>query len=235
MKRIKGAIQLFLREGLQIWQMFIAYLPGQAGFALRYRYWKKRLRYLGEKVRIDVGVYFQNPDYISIDDNSWIDRGVIILAGPDKSNRDRKYINNPKFPLERGAVHIGKNVHIAQYSSISGIGGVFISDECNIAAYAKIYSFTHHYRSDYEPTRQDIVFGPMVSYEKQYMIEGPIFLGKNVGLAMNSVLLPGVSIEKNSFVAISSVVRGSFVENSLIAGNPARMVKTRFQESADSQ
>jgi len=222
------ALKYLLKEGIQVYQMFISYLPGTAGVVLRYRYWRKRLRYLGKNVKIDVGVYFQNPEYISIGDNSWIDRGVIILAGPDKSKRERRYIPNPHFRLEKGEVYIGRYVHIAQYVSISGIGGVYISDECGIAAGSKIYSFTHHYRSDKEPDRLDIIFSPQVTHERQFMIEGPIYLGNNVGVAMDSIILPGVSIGSNSFVAMKSVVKDSFGENSLVAGNPAQKVKERF-------
>jgi len=222
------ALKYLLKEGIQVYQMFISYLPGTAGVVLRYRYWRKRLRYLGKNVKIDVGVYFQNPEHISIGDNSWIDRGVIILAGPDKSKRERRYIPNPDYQLEKGEVYIGKYVHISPYVTISGIGGVYISDECGIAAGSKIYSFSQHYRSDKAPGRQDIIFGPQVSHEQQFVIEGPIYLGKNVGVAMDSIILPGVSIGDNSFVALKSVVKDSFGENSIVAGNPAKKVKDRF-------
>ena len=68
---------------------FVSGLPGQLGLFLRRRYWANRLRSLGENVRIDPGVYIQNPKFVSIGDNTWIDRGVIILAGPDNSERPR--------------------------------------------------------------------------------------------------------------------------------------------------
>ena len=217
-----------LRSPLELYEMCVSYWPGPLGDRLRYLYWKRRLHHLGERVKIDVGVYFQNPRYISIGDNSWIDRGVIILAGPDASTRERRLISNAELTLDRGSVYIGRNVHIAQYVSISGIGGVYISDDCTIAAGSKVYSFTHHYRSEKEPWRADVAFGSQVPHDRQFMIEGPIFIAENVGVAMNSVILPGVSIGRRSFVAVNSVVKDSFEENSLISGNPARRIKDRF-------
>ena len=64
----------------------------------------------------------------------------------------------------------------------------------------------------------------------QYMIEGPVVLGSNVGVALDAVLLPGVTIGECSFVTIGSVVNRDFCENSLIAGNAASRVGPRFRE-----
>lgn len=222
-------IKLLLEFPKDIWQLFVSYLPGVLGFKLRYRFWKKHLKFLGKNVKIDIGGYFQNPQFISIDDNCWIDRGVMILAGPDKSDRQRRLIANANFPLGKGMVHIGKRVHIAPYSIISGIGGIYISDECGIASGTKIFSFSNHFRSDEFPSDSGFCFAIFVEHSRQYMIEGPVFLDENVGVALNAMILPGVSIGKDSFVAINSVVTSSFGENSLIAGNPAKRVKDRFK------
>lgn len=228
MRRILRVIKVFLREGIQVWLMFITYLPGQAGFVLRRRYWRKRLRFLGEGTKIDIGVYFQNPEHISIGENCWIDRGVILLAGPDGSKREKRYRDNPRFPLKKGMLHIGKNVHIGPGSIISAIGGVYISDNCGFSSAVKAYSFSNHFRSIAEPWNRDFCFGIQAPHSRQCIIEGPIFFAENVGVALNAVILPGVTIGRDSFVAINSVVKDSFGENSLIAGNPARRVGDRF-------
>lgn len=208
--------------------MFITYLPGPIGFKLRYRFWKRHLKFLGKNVKFDIGVYLQNPQFILIDDDCWIDSNVIILAGPDLTDRKRYLIKNKKFPIDRGMVYIGKRVHIAPFSIISGIGGVYISEDCGIAANVKIYSFSHHYKSKEEPWNKGFCFSPLVNLSKQFMIEGPIFLGKNVGIALNSVILPGVVIAEDSFVLMDSVVIVPFRENSLIKGNPAKRINDRF-------
>jgi acetyltransferase-like isoleucine patch superfamily enzyme len=191
------------------------------------------LRHLGKDVLIDRNVYFQNPQYISIDDNSWIDQGVMILAGPDSSGRPRRYVENPDFPAEPGTVHIGRSVHLAPYCIISGIGGVYISDECGISSGTKVYSFSNHPRSDEYPSDRSFHFGPLVAHERQFMMEGPVFLGENVGIALSAIILPGVSIGPHSFVAIQSVVTGSFAANSVIAGNPAERVRARYRDEED--
>lgn len=223
-------LKILFKLPLDIWLMLISYLPGEIGFKLRYLFWKNRLGHLGKNVKIDIGVTFQNPTYIFINDNCWIDKYVIIMAGKDKSNREKIYIRNKNYKEEPGKVYIGKNIHIGPNSIISGISsGVYISDDCGFSANCKVFSFSHHYKSRKKPENWEISFGPMVSHERQCLVEGPIYIGFNTGIALNSVILPGVSIPDNCFVAINSVVSPkNFSKNSIISGNPAKKIDDRF-------
>ncbi|MBX0330768.1 hypothetical protein K2Z83_24225 [Oscillochloris sp. ZM17-4] len=230
LRRLYKGVRILAALPANILHMLVNHFPGPIGPILRYWVWKPQLKFLGKGVRIEEGVYFQNPQSISIDDNAWIDRGVIIMGGPDRSKRQRRLLPNADFPLEKGQVYIGKRVHIAPQSIISGIGGVYISDDCGLSSGFKAYSFSHHFRSDDDPSDRSVQFNPLIDHSKQYMIEGAIFLGANVGVALNVVVLPGVSIGKDSFVTMSSVVTSSFKENSLLSGTPARRVKNRYRD-----
>lgn len=53
----------------------------------------------------------------------------------------------------------------------------------------------------------------------------PISIGNNVWIGLNAVILKGTTIGDNCVIAVGSVVKGAFPENSLIAGNPAVVVK----------
>ena len=61
------------------------------------------------------------PQFISIDDNCWIDRNVAILAGLDNSNREKMIRKNDKYPGLSGEVFIGKNVPISIEYILFGI------------------------------------------------------------------------------------------------------------------
>lgn len=53
----------------------------------------------------------------------------------------------------------------------------------------------------------------------------PIIIRDNVWIGMNSLILKGVEVGDNAIVAAHSVVTKSVPKNSLVAGNPARVVK----------
>ena len=208
--------------------MIVTYLPGETGSRLRYRYWKKRLRYLGKNVLIDEGVYFYNSEYIYIDDNAWIDKNVVIMAGPFHSKREKRTLQNKSYPGEPGVVFIGKNVHIGTGGILSGISaGIYISDNCSMSAYCKLYALTHHYKSFKNPEKL-ISTSSRAPVESQSLIDGAIYLGPNVGLALNCALLPGVALPGNNFVHINSVVyMGRYPKDIRLQGDPAKKVGYR--------
>lgn len=61
---------------------------------------------------------------------------------------------------------------------------------------------------------------------KNCNIVGKINIGDNVFIGINAIIMPGVTIGKNSIVAAGSVVTKSFPDNSIIAGVPARKIKS---------
>lgn len=207
----------------------VTYWPGSLGFRMRYFYYKRRLKFLGRNVKIDTGVFFQNPQFISISENCWIDKNVVMLAGLDNSSREKIVKTNNKYPGLPGEVFIGKNVHIGIGCILSGISaGIYISDDCSIAAHGKVYAFTNHYRSEKDPSNQEYRFAIMVPHNRQCIVEGSIYLEENVGVALNSVILPGVTIESDSFIALNTVVTHNIERNSICSGNPGKVIKKRF-------
>jgi len=225
MRRLK-----LLAEAIHHLLLFpIFYIPGPIGSALRYRYYKRRLKYLGKGVIIDVGVYIQNPQYVSIGDNTWIDKYVILLAGPPTGERETVHKQNLNYRLGTGELYIGKNCHISPFCIISGMGGVIIGDDVCFSSGCKVYSFSHHYRSFKDPSNSSFAFGSMVEPERQAMLLGPVVFEDNTGMALNCVVLPGVTVGKNSFVMVNSVVTKDVPPNSLVGGNPARVIGNRFK------
>ncbi|HQK69406.1 MAG TPA: acyltransferase [Bacteroidales bacterium] len=53
---------------------------------------------------------------------------------------------------------------------------------------------------------------------------GKIKIGNNVFIGNNCTILPGTTVGDNCIIGAGSVVRGNFPENSVIVGNPAKVV-----------
>ena len=70
--------------------------------------------------------------------------------------------------------------------------------------------------------------GVWVFREKEPDIDvfGPIKIGNNVFIGFNSILMPGVTVADNVVIGAGSVVVSDVPPNSVVAGVPAKVIKT---------
>lgn len=57
------------------------------------------------------------------------------------------------------------------------------------------------------------------------------FIGKNCVIGINAIVLPGVNIGDEVVVAAGSIVTNDVPSNSIVAGNPARIIKSSIHVS----
>ncbi|MGD8189397.1 sugar O-acetyltransferase [Brevibacillus ginsengisoli] len=108
-------------------------------------------------------------------------------------------------------IHVGRNFYAGYNCTILDMAEVRIGDECMIAPNVGIYTAGH----SIEPkNRNKTGYG------------APIKIGNNVWIGGHSAILPGVSIEDNSIVAAGSVVTKDVPANTIVAGNPAKVLKS---------
>ncbi len=211
----------------------IIILSVSLGRKLRYLYWKKRLKRCGKNVIIDEGVIIQNPEWISIGDNVWIDRYCVLIAGEvNLNNSIVKYRENRNFTYKKGELVIEGNNHISAFNIIQAHGGVIIGKNAAVSAGGKIYSLSNYPYDD--ENKNEITFTNSLARDRKRVpyILSPVVIGENVWLGLNVIVLGG-TIGKNSFIASNSLVLYDIEENSYAEGKPAKKIKERFQTKED--
>lgn len=219
------------KELLEFVEWFLRDWPGESGCRVRWLYYRCRFKHLGRKARISPGVRFVGHRYISIGARSHIDIECMISAGPAAlAKHECRRLDNDAFDGSEGEVSIGEAVHLAPRCVIIGHGGVQIGDYCGCTSGTFILSLTNHYARFSDHSRRDVLFTTRA--EPRSYVVGPVVLGRNVGVALNCVVLPGTTLSDESFLAIGSVARGTIPPNSIAAGNPAVRVRDRFTASS---
>lgn len=115
-------------------------------------------------------------------------------------------------------VSIGDNVYIGRYCQIFCIDSVKIEDGCVLSEYIYISDSAHGFDPD----------GGLIM-QQDLQSKGPIHIGKNTFLGYGVSIMPGVSLGKNCVVGTNSLVNRSFPDFSMIAGSPAKLIKTYCQ------
>lgn len=227
MKKIIKAIKVLIIFPLDIWMMFITYLPGTSGCILRNMYWKRRLASMGKKVEIDIGVLIYNPRMIKIGDKVQINKYSILEAGRYSKERRVKEIKNKTFSGEKGELIIGNNVEIGPYCYISAKAGVELKDGTGMGIRSSIYSWSNYYLNP--KNKKEIISAVnQTDYKKQFMIAGPVVFEENCSCYGGCVILPGVTLKKHSVVLPFSKISLTTEENCIYEGIKGEKVGKRF-------
>lgn len=64
-------------------------------------------------------------------------------------------------------------------------------------------------------------------WKQEFSETRPVIIGNNCWIGTRVIILPGVTLGDGCVVGAGSVVTKSFEENSIIAGNPAKLIKYR--------
>lgn len=140
------------------------------------------------------------------------------------------------YVLIGGGVHI-QNTSIGDYSAIGGTegGGIHsyicnadIGKFCSIGPSFKILDKTHHneYVSAY--AFYTGVNSPFFDNTKQDIIVKKVTIGNDVWIGTGVSILGGVKIGDGAIVGAGSMVTKDVVPYSIVAGNPAKILRFRF-------
>ena len=117
-----------------------------------------------------------------------------------------------------GKVSIGNKVGISG-STIYSWDKIVIGDRTQIGANSKIVDTDFHALEQNERANES---GAQTR---------PVIIGADVFIGMNTIILKGTKIGDGCVVGAGSVVSGEFPANSVIAGNPAKIIRDNVSTS----
>jgi len=122
------------------------------------------------------------------------------------------YVQAPYHAMWGGRhVHLGKNVYINYNCTLVDDVNIYIGDGTMFAPNVTIVAASH----PISPKLRAAGYG----------CNKPVYIGKNVWLASNVTVLPGVHIGDNSVIGAGAVVTKDIPENVFAVGTPAKVLR----------
>jgi len=168
-----------------------------------------------------------------------------------KARQDGCFISKKSFLFNPLCIHLGLRVAIEDFSSlrcyIQTAGGsyspnIFIGHDSVVGEGTRIYSagdlsiganviiaancFIINYNHGFD-------LNTKIRFGDQPLQVKPVKIGNNCWIGTKAVILPGVQIGDNCVIGACSLVSKSIPANSVVAGNPAALIK-RWDPSTKS-
>ena len=123
----------------------------------------------------------------------------------------------PPFQVDYGRhVEIGNNFYANMDCIFLDVNKIIIGD--NVMVGPRVSFYTAGHPIDAEIRIEELEFGL------------PITIEDNVWIGGSATILPGVTVGRNSIVAAGAVVTKDVPSNSIVGGNPARLIRVINQD-----
>lgn len=124
---------------------------------------------------------------------------------------DESFLLIPPFYTSGGdEIRVGRNVFINQNCTFYDLGGLTIGDDVMIGPNVSLITSGH----PLDPARR-----------RAAVVGEPIVIGSNVWIAAGATVIGGVTVGERAVVAAGAVVTKDVAANTLVGGNPARVIR----------
>lgn len=126
-----------------------------------------------------------------------------------------------------GAIHIGNYCYVGEGTRIWSAMSITIGDRVLISHNVNIFDNDTHPIEDAAARHRQFVDIITTGHPSQLDLrEAAVVIGDDVLIACQSIILPGVTIGKGAVVGAGAVVTKDVLPYTIVAGNPARVVRT---------
>ncbi len=160
---------------------------------------RQYLKCVGQNVKVFRGCRIDHPELLEMGDASQIDEGVFLFAGE--------------------GIKLGRHVHLAFGSSISGGGRCEIHDYAGIGAGVRLITGTENISEG--------LTNPTVPHESRHVKRGQIVIHSHALVFTNSVVFPNVTIGEGAVVSAGSVVHHDLKPWTIYGGHPLVAIQRR--------
>ena len=171
-----------------------------------YSMWKANEFEQSSNIYICYPLYLHGGKYIKVGKNVGFDQRLRLDAFDE-------FLGEKYFPK----IIIGDNVLVQKDCHIGAINSIIIGN--NVLLASKVYISDH---SHGEVTKEALLLPPA---QRKLFSKGQVIIEDNVWLGEGVIVLPNVTIGENSIVGANSVVTKSIPRNSVVAGNPGRIIR----------
>ena len=214
----------------QVLFALLGWIPTLIGIGMRGIVYRLILQMDG-LAAIENGVRLRMSNNIKLGRGVYLDQGVYLHAclqgieiGSDTLVMHGAILHVYNFrSLPHAGIKIGSNSLIGEYTVIRGQGGVQIGDRVYTSPFTQILAVNHVFN---DPTRPFI--------EQGITAEG-IIIEDDVWLGAGAIVTDGVRIGKGAVIGAGAVVTKDVPAHTVVAGVPARPLKTIEDNGTNKQ
>jgi acetyltransferase-like isoleucine patch superfamily enzyme len=198
----------------------VSWIPTILGIGIRSFLYRLILKTYGP-VAIEDGVRIRQPANVRLGRGVYLDHGVSLHGGYGgieigefsqlMQHVELRVVNAGRSP--NSGVWIGKNCYLGSFVIIRGHGGVRIGDHVLVGPNVQLLAVDHSFWQSSKPIGE------------QGLVGRGIVIENNVWIGAGAIVTDGIRIGEGSVVAAGALVAKDIPPYTLVAGEPARIVK----------
>ena len=138
---------------------------------------------------------------------------------------DNSFVNGTFCTQADGKIVVGDHFYLGANSTIVAVNSITIGRCVIISNDVKIYDNNNHPTSPEEREKMSLNGFSNDNWQWKHSANAPIIIEDNVWIGQFSTILKGVTIGKGSIIGTRAVVTKDVPPYSIVAGNPAKVVK----------